>query len=248
MLPARAAFRLKPCAQCGCWPGEVLDRAAGPDTAAGGGRVSTGIVTIAVAVAYRLGVAGRGRPSRTASRRRPWSQRSTARSPSEFCRGRLQRPRDRQPARRTCSATPNSGGQSGCLQKYLSRLTRCGLSDGRSAPSSSASSDCPAKLVSEQRRHHPHQWRPSRRAVHRSQLGEDTRADQPAPRQRLATYFVLGRQPDLTPATLASVGNPASRQPDRPCDAHVLAAQPRFVPLASRRLEPGMEAAGIEPA
>ena len=161
--------------------------------------------------------------------------------PTEFCQGQFS---DRVIANRIAYRLGDPKRGQIVVFRTPEAAQRCGLSDGGSTFVKRIIG-LPGELISERDGTIFVNGEPSRGAVHRSDAARSR--NRPVAPSCAGPLLRTRRQPDPL-LRLPHLGNGASWQLDRPCDAHVLAAQPRVAPLARRPRETGMEAAGIEPA
>ena len=161
--------------------------------------------------------------------------------PVEYCEGRFS---DRVIANRLAYRLRDPERGDIVVFKAPATADRCGLSDGGSAFVKRIIG-LPGEVVSERegviyingdRLIEPY-VAPSRRGHENGKLA--ARRTEPLFRTRGQSRSFL---------RLSNVGHGTPQRPDRPGDAHLLAAQALVLPLAGRSIEPGMEAAGIEPA
>jgi hypothetical protein len=136
--------------------------------------------------------------------------------PTAFCQGRFS---DRVIANRLAYRFGDPKRGQIVVFRTPETAQRCGLSDGGSTFVKRIIG-LPGELVSETRRGHLHQWRPSRRAVRRS-ISAGSR-NRPVAARDAGSLLRTRRQPNSL-LRLPYLGNGASRQLDRPGNAHVLA-------------------------
>ncbi len=148
--------------------------------------------------------------------------------PTDYCQGRFS---DRVIANRLAYRFGDPKRGQIVVFRTPETAQRCGLSDGGS-DIRQAHHRASRRTRGGTRWGHLHQWRPARRAVRRSVFSRSR--DRPVAASCAGSLLRTRRQPNPL-LRFPHLGNGASRQYDRPSDAHVLAAKPRFLPLTPER-------------